>query len=99
LSNPETRAGAWAWMKQNIDKLVAAGAVHFGRERFISMGTEFCDEAHIQEMKDLWTPARVAQIEGGPRVLDQALDDMHRCVAVRQAQEASAAAFFEGGPR
>ncbi len=99
LSQHETRDATWQWVKDNFDRLLTTVPQHHGRTQLISMGGEFCDEAHAQDLEAFFTPARVAHIDGGPRVLASTIEDMRLCAAKRKLQEPSARTFFAHAPK
>jgi alanyl aminopeptidase len=80
----------------NDDKLLAAVPKHHGQTQLIEMGSTFCDEAHARDIEAFFTPARIAGIDGAPRVLDNTLEDVRLCAAKRKVQEPSAREFFTG---
>ena len=94
LGQNETREATWGWVKENFDKLLAAVPKHHGQTQLISMATVFCDEAHAKDAEAFFTPARIAGIDGAPRVLAGALEDIRLCAAKRQKQEPSAREMF-----
>jgi alanyl aminopeptidase len=94
LGHPETREATWQWVKANFDRLLAAVPKHHGQTQLIQMGGSFCDEAHAKDVEGFFTPARIAGIEGAPRVLRGTLEEIRLCAAKRRAQEPSARAFF-----
>ncbi len=94
LGYPETREGAWLWLKENFPKLLGTVSKHHGQTAIIGAAEVFCDDAHEKDIAAFFTPERVAQIDGGPRVLAQTLEDVHLCTIKRAAQEPSARAFF-----
>jgi len=59
------------------------------------MGGVFCDDAHAKDVEAFFTPARIAGIDGAPRVLANTLEDIRLCAAKRKVQEPSARAFFK----
>ncbi len=95
LGENETRDATWAWVKGNFDRLLVTVPKHHGQTQLISMGESFCDEAHARDVEAFFTPARVAAIDGAPRVLASTLEELHLCAAKRKLQEASAREFFE----
>jgi alanyl aminopeptidase len=97
LGDPELRDGAWKWVKANFERLLAAVPKHHGQTQLISMGGVFCDAQHIKDVEAFFTPERIAQIDGGPRVLANTLEDMRLCVAKRTKYESAARAFFAHG--
>jgi alanyl aminopeptidase len=92
LHAPETRAAAWAWFEQNVDKIIARMPAPWAAYVMYS-GGDFCDRAHRDAVEKLFTP-RLPSLEGGPRVLAGVLEGISLCVARREAQEAGARAFF-----
>jgi alanyl aminopeptidase len=93
LSVPETREGAWAWMKEHYDAVLARLPRHHAGVGLVSAGRFFCDEAHARDVEAFFGP-KVDGIEGGPRVLAETLENVRLCVARRAAQEKSAREFF-----
>jgi alanyl aminopeptidase len=94
LEHHETREAAWQWVKDNFDRLLATVPKHHGQTQLIEMASVFCDEPHAKDAEAFFTPARLAQIDGGPRVLAGTLEDIRLCAAKRAAQEPSARELF-----
>ncbi len=94
LGQNETREATWQWVKENFDKLLTTVPKHHGQTQLINMGSVFCDEAHAKDVESFFTPARLAQIDGGPRVLAGTLEEIRLCATRRQKQEPSAREFF-----
>jgi alanyl aminopeptidase len=92
LHHPETRDAAWAFLASHLDALLAR-IPSANASTIVSAGTAYCDRAHRDELEKLFAP-RIASIEGGPRSLANALEEMSLCIARRAAQEPSARAFF-----
>jgi alanyl aminopeptidase len=92
LRRAQTRDAAWAFLTGNLDKLLARIPV-FSASDVVWHATSYCDRAHRDELEKLFAP-RIAAIEGGPRSLAGALEEMNLCVARRTAQEPSAREFF-----
>jgi alanyl aminopeptidase len=95
LSQPEMRDVAWAWVKEHYDAILARLPKHHGGVQLVSTGRAYCDEAHARDVEAFFTP-KIESIEGGPRALAQALEDVRLCAARRGAQEASAREVFAG---
>jgi len=95
LREPALREGAWGWVKDNFDKLLLAVPKHHGQSQILAMADEFCDEAHAKDAEAFFTPARVAQIDGGPRVLASTLESIRLCAAKKTAQEPSLRELFQ----
>jgi alanyl aminopeptidase len=87
-----SRDAAWAWLRQNVDALMArlppstAGYLPW-------RATGFCDRAHADEVGALFGP-RLSRMEGGPRNLAGAVEATLLCAARRQAQLDSMKTFF-----
>jgi alanyl aminopeptidase len=91
-AHPETRAVAYAFVKQHFDELVAklprdAGA---GLARVAS---GFCDEERRADAA-AFLAGRSTRYVGGPRVLNQTLEHITQCDHLRQAQGARLSNFL-----
>ena len=93
LDRLETREAAWQWLVAHLDALVEriaprrAGGLPWAAARF-------CDRAHADAAARLFQP-RLAQLEGSPRNLAGALEQLQLCEARRAAQAPSFRAFFK----
>jgi alanyl aminopeptidase len=94
LGDPALREATWQWVKEHFDKLLATVPKHHGQTQIIRMGGSFCDEAHAKDVEAFFTPARLSQIDGGPRVLAGTLEDVRLCAVKRARQEPSARELF-----
>ncbi len=92
LRRPATRDAAWAFFVENLDKLIARMPAA-SASGLVATGSAFCDRAHRDELEKLFTP-RIAALEGGPRSLAGALEEMSLCIARRAAHEPGAQTFF-----
>jgi alanyl aminopeptidase len=95
LSQPDKRDTAWAWVKEHYDAILTRLPKHHGGVQLISTGRAYCDEVHARDVETFFTP-KIESIEGGPRALAQALEDVRLCAARRSAQEASGRELFAG---
>jgi alanyl aminopeptidase len=86
------REQAWSFVLANMDKLLQKTQPAYA-SRLVSLGAGFCDRAHRDALEKLFTP-RVGQIEGGPRALAGALEELDLCIARRAAHEPSARSFL-----
>jgi len=98
LSQPDMRDTAWAWVKEHYDAILARLPKHHGGVQLVSTARAYCDEAHAREVEAFFAP-KIESIEGGPRALAQALEDVRLCAAKRDAQEASGREVFAAGKR
>ncbi len=95
LSRPETREAAWGWLKEHLDAVLARLPRHHGGAGLVSSSVgAFCDDAHAQEAEAVYA-SRVEHIDGGPRALAMAVEQVRLCAARRKAHEASARGFFK----
>jgi alanyl aminopeptidase len=95
LSQPDMRDTAWAWVKEHYDAILTRLPKHHGGVQIVSTGRSYCDEAHARDAEAFFAP-KIESIEGGPRALAQALEDVRLCAARRTAQDASARELFAG---
>jgi alanyl aminopeptidase len=90
----KSRALAYDFLKQNFDALVARMPKDRGAHVPPMVASAFCDQAAYDDVKAFFT-SRAARFTGGPRELDQALEELQLCIALRQAQEKSLTGFLK----
>jgi len=88
-----TRELALDWLKQHWDPLVARLPEDSGAY-LVWTGAGVCDAKKRDEVK-AYFDGRSTKFLGGPRELDQALEEIDLCVAWRARHQPSAAAFME----
>jgi alanyl aminopeptidase len=94
FSAPETREGAWKWLREHWDAVATrASAAMFSGIQLLSMPQAFCDEAHARDVAAFFE-GRASKVDGGPRVLAKTLEEIHLCTVRRSAAEADARRFF-----
>ena len=92
LGEPSTREMAWAWVKENYEELRAKLPRRY--HSFLPRtARSLCSEEAAADAKAFFGP-RVAELEGGPRALDQTLEGLRICAAYRAAQRPSVEAFL-----
>ena len=96
LGDPTTREATWGWIKDNFARLLTTVPKHHGQTQLIRMGSPFCDDAHARDVETFFDPARLAKIEGGPRVLATTLETVRLCAVKRARQEPSMRELFAG---
>jgi alanyl aminopeptidase len=89
----ETRATAYEFVKQHFEELVTRLPRDAGAS-LPNIGLLFCDEEHRTDMERFFN-GRSTKYTGGPRDLANALERVHLCAALRNAQESSLAAFLK----
>jgi cytosol alanyl aminopeptidase len=92
LEDPQNRAHALAWLSGNIDGLLARvpREQHSG---WIVAASGACTADERAQVVALFA-SRSAAMEAGPRRYRQSLERIDVCLALRQAQQASFAAFL-----
>jgi alanyl aminopeptidase len=88
----ETRAAAYAWVKQHADAYVAVLSEHH-RAEVIGAAAGFCSEDMARDVEEFFAP-RASQLPGGPRELAMTLESIRLCVALEQAQGEKARSYF-----
>jgi alanyl aminopeptidase len=92
MFNAEQAERHWTWFVANIDALLDK-APTFYRDGLIRVAGSFCSDDRAAAVKALFEP-RLTKIEGGPRVLDQAIERTELCVAQRSAYTQQARELF-----
>jgi cytosol alanyl aminopeptidase len=96
MGNPATREAAWTWFKAHFDQMLARLPKRNGAW-LVGMGRSFCDEPHADDVQAYFAP-KIATLEGGPRALASAVEDIKLCAARKKAQEPSARELFAKKP-
>ena len=78
--------------QSHFDPLVARVSLRRASS-FLRIPRLFCDEEHAADAEAFFRP-RVAGMEGGPRVLAEALEEIRLCAALRKTQEPAVRSFF-----
>jgi alanyl aminopeptidase len=91
--NRATRPVLWGFLEENweavTDRLPRSAVAYLP-----SLARLACTRAERSDLEVFLRP-RVAEVDGGTRVLDQALERIDQCIARRAAQEASATRFLD----
>ena len=93
LQNPQNRRLVYEFVKQNYDALLAKMPKQSGRS-FVSVAVALCD-ASVKPDAEAFFKDRMAQLPGGPRDYEQAMERLDLCVKQREAQRPSIVAFLE----
>ena len=92
MEYPELRASTWQWIRDEYDALAERlGRYYMGELPNIT--GYFCDEAHAAEVEAFFAPL-VDGLEGGPRNLAGALEEIRLCAALVRVQGPALAAYF-----
>jgi alanyl aminopeptidase len=90
----ETRAAAYAWVKQHFDAFVAVLSEH-QRSALIGASAGFCSEEMTRDVQAFFEP-RAPKLVGGPRELAMTLESIRLCAALEKAQGDKVRAYFAG---
>jgi len=96
FADAERRAGAWAWMRKDFQRLTDPVPKE-GRARFIGLTGQLCTDSAHAEVEWFFKPM-VADMIGAPRTFANALETIDRCVAWRKAKGADLAAAWRALP-
>ena len=83
---------SWLWLSANIDALIGRTPT-FERDLLIQVTGRYCTAERADAVAALFEP-RLRLIDGGRRVLDQTLERIGLCVALRNAYEHQARELF-----
>jgi alanyl aminopeptidase len=92
MGQRETRAQAYAFLKQHYDALSAALSER-GTTHLLGLVGHFCSHTEAEDAKSFFA-TRVAKLPGGPRELSLALESAELCAALSAAQKESAQHYF-----
>lgn len=88
----ENREAAWVWFTKNFDAVLPR--VSTAQQRYLPrMGRRFCDAARREEVRSFFEK-RAQNLEGGPRELANALEEIDLCIAFRAHHQATAETYF-----
>ncbi len=92
-----TRKLPFEFMKAHFDEIAAKRPTGGGFDAgvvFPNVGGSFCDAQSKEQLQSFFQP-RVEKFTGAPRALSQVLESIDVCIAEKQAQEPSVAAFLK----
>lgn len=93
LDQPEGRDVSYAFVKAHFDELLAK-MPSFEADALLYPGQKYCDPAHRRDVVSFFTP-KAQQITGGVKELAHVVEMIDSCIAIRERQQASAAAFLQ----
>jgi alanyl aminopeptidase len=97
ILNPASQAANWPWVQSEIDAILEAGSDRVRLDAPVLFGAWLCSEVDAQILESLFS-SRMEQFNGSPRRLDQALEGVRLCAALKEAQGESARRFFSEEP-
>jgi aminopeptidase N len=93
MSGRQTRATAYAFVKENFDTLLQRlGALEASQLFF--MPTFFCDKASRDDAQAFFSP-RATQVDGAPLVLKRSLERVDLCISIWERNQADITAFLK----
>jgi alanyl aminopeptidase len=93
FGDPRTRELAYAFTVAHFDEIAAKLPEPF-RPYLAFSFTSLCDASRKPEIEAFFRP-RIEKFNGGPRVMNQALEQLMLCAASRKAQAPAIAAFLK----
>jgi alanyl aminopeptidase len=90
---PQTRKAAYEFVTKNIDAITGKLPEPF-RPYIAFTFVPLCDDTRKKEFEDFFKP-KLEKIEGGPKMLAQALEALTLCAAGRKAQTPGVVAFLK----
>ncbi|MBX3161725.1 MAG: ERAP1-like C-terminal domain-containing protein [Deltaproteobacteria bacterium] len=87
-----TRESAYRFMRDNFDA-ISNKLPEAYRPYMAFTFVALCDDGRKKEFEDFFRP-RIAKLDGGPRIMDQALEALTLCAAARKAQTPGVIAFL-----
>ena len=84
-------SAAWDWEKENL-KALSERVSPYRHAELLLVGAAFCDRRRRAEVEQFFA-SRIGSLQDGARGLQDALERMDTCVAAKERQQASAAAF------
>jgi cytosol alanyl aminopeptidase len=93
LGERQTREAAFAFVKEHFDQIQAKLPVPY-RPYMAFTFVALCDDSRKAELEAFFRP-KIEKLDGGPRVMDQALEALTLCAAQRKAQTPGVVAFLK----
>jgi alanyl aminopeptidase len=93
MFGPEQRQRNWPWFTANVDELIDA-VTPFGRGSLIAMTADFCSEPDADAVAALFEPL-LDRIDGGQRTLEQTLEQIRLCAALKETYQDEARRLFK----
>jgi alanyl aminopeptidase len=92
MGYPDLRDAAWHWVEENHRALIEQIDPGY-QSRLIRLSSSFCGAARADKIEDFFAPF-VAELEGGPRSLAGATEQIRLCAALKHAQAPAIAEMF-----
>jgi len=93
LTVPEVREASWAWFQGNLAAIVAR-VPESSRSYLLSAPATLCDGGREKEVRDAFQ-SQMKNISGAPRGVENLIERLKICGAVKKRHQDSAKAFFK----
>jgi hypothetical protein len=93
VNGRETRATAYAFVKENFDTLLQRIGVQEGAQLFMMPGF-FCDKATRDDAQAFFSP-RASKVDGAPLVLSRALERIDLCISTWERNQTDVTTFLK----
>ena len=94
MSEQQNRAAAWAWFKENFERIKNRTPPN-NRAGLVGIGSYFCSAAEAADYESFFAP-RVAEITGAPRSLASSLERIKACASLVEKQRPIAERVLAG---
>lgn len=94
FANADTRPVAWAWLQKNLDAVIARVPV-WNQGDIVALPQGFCSQPRADAVQAFFGP-KVDNLQGGPRDLALAVEQIELCTALKAARGNELAAAFGG---
>jgi len=88
----EQRGAIWEWVQANLDAFIERVPT-WRQGQVTHVGQGFCSRERAQEVQAFFAD-KVADLEGGPRGLNQTLETIRLCAALKDAKSEEVTSFF-----
>ena len=95
FANPVARPAAWDWLRENLDGMIGRVPV-WNQGDMVSLPRQFCSQARKAEVQAFFGP-KVDELQGGPRDLALALEQIDLCTALKAHHGPAVADYFAEG--
>jgi hypothetical protein len=92
MADPRVQKATYAFVKQHFDEISQKLPPAF-RPYMAQFATPLCDDSLVPELSAFLKP-RIEPLDGGPRALAQAMEEMSLCAAARKARLPGVVAFL-----
>jgi aminopeptidase N len=95
LANPTARGRAWAFIKQHWNELAPKITIALGDVRLVQALGSFCDASTREDIRSFFS---VHRLPAAARALNQTIERINSCVAMKDKQTAPLASWLASRP-